>query len=228
MKKFLADGGSLNQWCRFEHNYNVGCAAAETPHMLALLYAAILSFDQSIEEQKISQLFTHFWEDSLIPHDRRMWYDLLTLKRHTRIETPINLMPNVNTDGSSVMDKFVALAKFCDYTLTNYEMKSSTTSQRQETPLKPTLNPQADWLNQTTTQVGTAQSSLDGAGSARSSSVGEAATSPGPMTKTATILANAINNHLPLFSFFVVAIIALTLGFFSETKVSAPKQIKQD
>ena len=137
-------------------------------------------------------------------------------------------MSNVNTDGSSVMDKFVALAKFSDYTLTNYEMKSSTTSQRQETPLKPTLNPQADWLNQTTTQGGTAQSSLDGAGSVRSSSVGEAATSPGPMTKTATILANAISNHLPFFSFFVVAIIALTLGFLSETKVSAPKQIKQD
>ena len=86
MKRFLVDGSSLNQWCRFEHNYNQARRAAETPRMLALLYAAILTFEAvTVDEQRISEFFAHSWEETLVPHDRLLWYNLLTLKRHTKI-----------------------------------------------------------------------------------------------------------------------------------------------
>jgi len=218
MKKFLVDGPGLNQWCRFEHNYNRE-RAAETPHMLALLYSAILTFEPvTIDERRISEFFARSWEDTLIPHDRLMWYDILALRKTTKIENSINLAPNVHTDGSNVLEKFVAIAKHCDYVLTNYEMRTLNAQRCHENPLRPSISPQSDWLNQK-------QVSVDGAPGDQGRSTDEAATSSHPLTGVTNILVDTIQNHLPLISFFVVMIVALLMGMLSETQVSAPKQI---
>ena len=187
--------------------------------MLALLYSAILTFEPvTIDERRISEFFARSWEDTLIPHDRLMWYDILALRKTTKIENSINLAPNVHTDGSNVLEKFVALAKYCDYVLTNYEMKTLNAQKCHENPLRPSISPQSDWLNQK-------QVSVDGAHGDRGRSTDEAATSSHPLMGITHILVDTIQNHLPLISFFVVMIVALLMGMLSETQVSAPKQI---
>ena len=219
MKRFLVDGSSLNQWCRFEHNYNLARRAAETPRMLALLYAAILTFEAvTVDEQRISEFFAHSWEETLVPHDRLLWYNLLTLKRHTKIEDSINLAPNVHTDGSSVLEKFVALAKHCEYVLTNYEMRTLNAEKWHGSPLRPSISPQSDWLNQN-------QVPVDDTQHIQGQSTDEAATSSRPLTGAVTILVNAAYEYLPQISFFLILAIALSIAMLSEAQVSVPKQI---
>ena len=190
--------------------------------MLALLYAAILTFKPfTIDEQRISNFFARSWEDSLIPHDRPMWCDFLTLRRTTKIEKAVNLTPNVHLDGSSVLEKFVAIARLCDYELTNYEMRTLNERRCNANPLRPSISPQADWLNQT-------QSTTDGSNIEQSSGTAEAATSSRPVVGAVTILVNTARNHLPLISFFVVMLIALLVGMLSDTRVQVPKRIAKD
>ena len=119
---------------------------------------------------------------------------------------------------SSFLEKFVAIAKHCEYVLTNYEMKTLNAQQCHEIPLRPSISPQSDWLNQN-------QVSVDGTSNTQGQSTDEAATSSHPLMGAVTILANTAHDHLPLISFFLVLIIALSVAMLSEAQVSVPKQI---
>ena len=133
----------------------------------------------------------------------------------------MNLTRNVYLDGSSVLEKFVALAKLCDYELTNYEMRTLNEQRCHSNPLRPSISPQSDWLNQT-------QATVDCTKDKQSSGTAEAATSSRPVVGAVTILVDTARNHLPLISFFVVMLIALLVGMLSDTRVHVPKQIAKD
>ena len=146
---------------------------------------------------------------------------MLTLKRHSKIEDSINLAPSVHTDGSSILEKFVAMAKHCDYVFTNYEMRTLNAQKCHESPLRPSISPQSDWLNQN-------QVSVDGAPNSQGQSTDEAATSSRPLTGAVTILVNAAYEYLPQISFFLILAIALSIAMLSEAQVSVPKQIAKN
>ena len=66
---------------------------------------------------------------------------------------------------------------------------------------------------------------MDGAPNSQGQSTDEAATSSRPLMGAVTILVNAAHNHLPLISFFLILVIALSIAMLSEAQVSVPKQI---